>query len=114
MAPCHIVSCKHGTKFSQELRKRLLTRANEDCISMGSGLVGQRRHMQPIECDERAVRAIVIGQSVGSIGVGDVNLDDDEVGPVVRAQRLNVIVHQFRLVVVGQECGESGEPQWWE
>ena len=62
-------------KVPQEGRKRLLARAEEDRVGMGGGFVRQRRHVQAAEGDEDAPRAIVVGEPIGAVRVGDVDLD---------------------------------------
>ena len=72
-------------KVLEELRKRLITGAEEDGVGVRSGFVGQRSDVESAEADERADAAVVVGDLVGAVGVGDVDLDDDEVGRVAEA-----------------------------
>ena len=48
--------------------------------------------MQSAEADKGSPCAIVVGNPVGAVCVGDVDLDHDEVGRVVEGERLDVFV----------------------
>ena len=61
--------------------------------------------MQASEADECASAAIVVGDPVGAVGVGDVDLDDDEIGGVVYSQRLDVFVDDEGGVIGREICG---------
>ena len=50
--------------------------------------------MQPAECDVRALATVVIGNPIGAIGVGDVDLDHHQVRLIVEVERLDVFVLQ--------------------
>lgn len=83
----------------EEARECLLAGADEDGVGVARRFLGHGGDVQPAECDEAALGAIVIGQRIGAIGVGDIDLDDDEIGRVVGAQQLDMIVDQLRLIV---------------
>ena len=67
--------------------------------------------MQAAKRDEDAARAVVISDAIGAAGVGDVDLNDDEIGLVVEGQGLDVLVNDGRLVVGRQVGGERGETE---
>ena len=97
-------------KVREELREGLLAGPEEHRVGVRRRLVGQRRHVQAAERDEDAFRPVVVGDAVGAARVGDVDLDDDEVGRVVGVERRDVLVHQHRLVVgpeIGRERGQA-------
>ena len=83
----------------RETRECLLARPEKDGVGVRRRLVGQRRDVQAAERDEHASRAVVVGERVGAARVGDVDLDDDEVRPIVGVERLDVLVLDRRLVV---------------
>ena len=74
---------------------------------MRGRLVRQRRDVQAAEADVGAPAPVVVGERVGAAGGGDVDLDDDEVGLVVEAQPLDVLVLDLDLVVVGPGSAAS-------
>jgi hypothetical protein len=100
-----------GAELDEELRKRLLARAQEDRVGMRRGFLRERRDVQSPERDEDASRAIVIGDPVRTVRVGDVHLNDDEVRSVVDGQRFDVLVDDRRLVIGPQVRRERREPQ---
>ena len=55
--------------------------------------------MQAAETDKRSFGAIVVRELVGAIGVGDVDLNDDQVGRVIDFQRFHMFIHDDRAVV---------------
>jgi hypothetical protein len=88
----------------------LFARTQKHGISMVRGFVGKRRDVQSTECDERAAGAVVIGQAVGAPCARDVDLNDDEIGPVIQVQGRNVFIFEHGLGVgrqVGGECREA-------
>jgi len=99
-------------KVAQESRKRLLGGSEEDGIRVPGGLVGQRGHVQAAERHEGSARPVVVGDPVRAQGVGDVNLNQHEIRPVVDVQRCHVLVHQHRFVVRIEEGRERGQPEW--
>ena len=87
-------------KSFEELRERLLARAEKDRVGVRRGLLRQRRDVQAAEGDEAAAGAIAIRQAIGAIGVGDVDLDHHQVWRVVDpAKGLHVLVFDHRLIV---------------
>ncbi len=60
--------------------------------------------METAKANEGANTAVVVGDLVGAVGIGDVDLDDDEIGSVVEGERLNMLVDDDS-VVVGREVG---------
>ena len=65
--------------------------------------------MQPAQRDVAPAGAIVVGDSVSAVRIGDVDLDDHEIGPVVELQPLHVIVNQFDIPIGGQKPGQGGK-----
>jgi hypothetical protein len=100
-----------GAEVGEELREGLLARTEKDRISVRRRLVRQRRDVQAAERDERSPRAVVIGETVGAVGVGDVDLDDDQVRTVVGVEPLDVLVDNHGVVVGRQIRGERGEAE---
>ena len=95
-----------GAELFHEPRERLLSRAEKDRVGVRPGLVGKRRHVEPAERHETALRPIVVRDAIGTVRVGDVGLDDDEVGPVARVERLDVFVDDHGFIVWSQIGGE--------
>ena len=58
--------------------------------------------MQPTHAHVGTFRAIVVGDFVGSVGAGDVGLDDHQLGIVIEIQFLDVLILKIDLVVVAQ------------
>ena len=48
--------------------------------------------MQTTERDVGALTTVVIGDPIGAIGIGDVDLDHDQVGLIVQVKRLDMFV----------------------
>jgi hypothetical protein len=96
-------------KILQEGGKRLLARAEDDRVGMRGGFVWKRRHVQAAEGDEDASGAVVVREPIGAVGVGDVDLNQDEVGPVVDSQRLDVLIDDRGVIVWIEEGGERGQ-----
>jgi hypothetical protein len=63
----------------------------EDGVRVRGRFVRQRRDVQAAQDDEHAAGAIAIGDSIGAVGVRDVDLDDDQVGFVVRAHGYDIL-----------------------
>ena len=53
-------------------------------------------------------------ERIGAIGIGDVDLDHDQVRAVVRPERLDMIVDQLDLVVGGEEGGQRRQAERWK
>jgi hypothetical protein len=95
----------------EELRERLLAGAEEDRIRVRGGFIGERGHVQAAEGDEDAFRAIAIGERVGAFGVGDVDLDGDEIGSIVRVERGDVLVDDHGVIIGSQIRRERREAE---
>jgi hypothetical protein len=67
--------------------------------------------VQAAERDEAAARSVQIGQPVGAIGVGDVDLDDNQVRDIVECQRLDMLVLDDRAIVRIEIGGERGKAE---
>jgi hypothetical protein len=98
-----------GAEVSEELGEGLLAGAEEDGIGVGGGFVGEGCDVEATKADEGSAGAVVVGEAVGAVGVGDVDLNDDEVGVVVEGEGLNVLVMDFGVIVGGEVGSEGGE-----
>ncbi len=67
------------TEVLQELRKCLFAGAKEDCVGMSRCLFGKGSDVPSSQADKRSTLAIVVGNPVCPICIGDVNLNYDEV-----------------------------------
>ena len=76
----------------EESRKGVFSRAEHDRVRVGRRFVRQRGDVKAAEDDVRAARAVMVGDAVGAVGVGDVDLNDHQVGVIVEVQRLDVLV----------------------
>ena len=85
--------------------------AEKYCVGMGGGFFGKGSDVQASETDERALAAIVVCDAVGAVGVGDVDLDYDQVGGIVDGERLDMFVDDDGVVIGSQICGEGGETE---
>jgi hypothetical protein len=94
--------------------KRLLGRAKEHSVGVRRRFVGQRRHVQPAHRDEGPPGPVVVRNAIGTIGVRDIALNQDEIRPVVELEALHVFVHENRLIVWRQERRQRGQPQRWK
>ncbi len=101
-------------KVREETRKRLFTRAEEDRVGVRGGFLRQRRDVQAAEDDERSASPVVVRQPVRPAGIGDVDLDHDEIGPVVEAEGRHVLVFDHGFVVRRQVRRERREAEWRE
>ena len=71
----------------EKLRKRLLARPQKDRVGVRRRFFWQRSDVQAPERDKRTTTAIMFRQPIRTLRVGDVNLDDHQIGPVVEPQR---------------------------
>ena len=53
----------------------------------------------------------MVRDAIRAVGVGDVDLDHDQVGPVVGIERLDVLVDDHGLVVRRQVRGQRGQAE---
>src|SRR5262249_15011747 len=86
-------------EIAEKLRERLFAGAEEDRVGVRGGFVGQRRDMKTAQANKNSFCAVVVGEAIRPVCVGDVDLDHDEVGAVVGSQRLNVLVSDAGFVV---------------
>ena len=76
----------------QEPGKGVLAGANEYRIGVPCGLLRQRRDVKAAEQDVGPSGAIVVCDLVGAVGIGDVDLDDDQVRLIAQVELLNMLV----------------------
>ena len=67
---------------------------------MRGGLFRQRRDVKSAERYVSAPAAVVVGEPVGTVRRGDVDLDDNQVGRIVQVEFLDVLVLKVDLIVV--------------
>ncbi len=96
-----------GLEIAQEPRERVLAGPQEDRVRVRRGLLRQGRDVEASEHDVGSPRPIVVGDPVGAVGVGDVDLDDDEVRVIVEIEPLDVLVLEDDFEV-GIEIGREG------
>ena len=95
----------------EKLREGLLRGSQDDGIGVWRCFVRQRGDVQAAEHDVRASRAVTIRDAVRAVCVGDVDLNQDQVGVIVCGQALDVFVDEDRLVAGAQICGERREAE---
>src|ERR1700759_3922587 len=100
-----------NAKIAQELGPYVFAWAEEDGVGMLTCLVRQRGDMQPAECDECSLTAIVIGDSVRAKRRRDVDLDDDEVGRIVEVEFFDMLVDESDVIVRIEIRSEGGQPE---
>ena len=61
---------------------------------MAGGLFRQRGHVQPTQRYIRAACAVTIGQRIGAIGVGDIDLDEHQIGGIILGQGFDVLIKE--------------------
>src|SRR5947208_250777 len=98
-------------KVSQECGEGVLPRSDEDRVRVWCCFIRQRRNVEAAERDVGAARTIVVGDSVRAIGVGDVDLNDHQVGSIVEIERLDVLILQSDFEVGIEVRGESRQAQ---
>ena len=105
-----------GAEVLEKLRERLLPWPEEDGVRVRGGLLWKRRHVQTAKRDEAAPCPVGVRQAIRAVGVGDVDLDHDQIRrtAVVDRQRLDVLVFDRRLVVGRQVRGERRQAERWE
>ena len=99
-----------GAEVFKKLREGLIAGTEKDDVGVRSGFCGKRGDVETAKADKGADAAVVVGDLVRAVCVGDVDLDDDEVGRVVERERLDVLVDDDDLVVrreIGSERGEA-------
>ena len=78
-----------GAKIREELRKRLIAGSEKDGIGVRRRFVRQRRNMQAAQRHEHAQRPVPVRQPIRAAGVGDVDLDDDQIRQIRSADPAN-------------------------
>ena len=99
-----------GGEIVKKPRKRVFTRAEHDRVRIRDSFVRQRGDVQPPKHDVRSARPVVVRDAIGPIGIGDVDLDDHEIGVVVQVERLHVLVLQGDVeirVEIGRQRGQA-------
>jgi hypothetical protein len=81
---------------------------------MRGGFIGKRCHVQAAQGDMRAASAVVVGDAIGTIRGGDVDLDNDEVGRVVQIEHLDVLVLNLHIGVRVEIGRQRREAEWRE
>jgi len=101
------------SQVPEKAGKRLLAGSQKDGVGVGRGFLGQRGHVQSAKGHKAALGPTPVSDTVGAIGVGDVDLNDHEVGRVVsqQVQRLDVLVDEGRPVLRREIRGERGETE---
>ena len=102
------------SEVAKELRKGLLAGAEKDRVGVRRRFGGQRRDMQATESHKRTGGTIRVGEAVGAVGVGDVDLNDDQVGPSDRVVRLDMFVHDRGVIGVFQIRRQRREAERWK
>src|SRR6476620_9987973 len=98
-------------KVLQKLRKRLFTGTEKDRVSMSRRLFGKGSDVQSSQADKCSPLAIVVGDPVCAICVGDVNLYDNEVWCIVKRERFDVFINDDGAIVRRKISRKSSEPQ---
>lgn len=55
--------------------------------------------MQPAQAHERSACTVMVSQSVSAVRVRDVNLNIHQIGEIVGAERLHVLIFNNRVIV---------------
>src|SRR5205823_7019837 len=100
-----------GTKVREKLWKRLLRRTEKHGVGLRRRFVGQRRHVQSAQRDERAPGPVLVGEAVGTIGVRDVDLNQHQIGLIVKGERLHVLVDELQAVIRVEKRRQRGEAE---
>ena len=103
-----------GSEVAQELRPRVVARAEEDRVRVRGGLLRARSHVQSAQAHVRTAGAVVRRELVGASRVGDVDLDGDEVRGVAVSDRRDMLVAQLDLVGLAEMRGKRCQTQRWE
>jgi hypothetical protein len=101
-----------GSVVLQECRPHIFTRTHANRVGMLSGLVRQRRDVQPAEHHVRAFLPVMVGYLIGAVRRCDVDLDYDEVRLIVEIEDFNVFILQGDLIVSAEISCECSKPQW--
>ena len=87
----------------------MFTGSEKDCVGVRRRFIGKGGDVETAKENISTTRTIVISNLVRAIGVGDVDLNDYQVGLVVEVKLLNVLVLQGHLDVGIEIGGESRE-----
>ena len=90
----------------------MLAGSDEDRVCMGRCFIRQRCNMQAAERYVGSTRTIVVRDPVRPIGIGDIDLNDHQVGLVVEVELLDVLILQRDLKIRIQVCSESCQAKW--
>ncbi len=91
-----------GPQVREKSRPGVVTRPEEDGVGMREGFHGKGGDVQSAQGNVRAPLTIVVGQPVGAVGRGDVDLNGHQIGLVVQIQGFDVFILDSDLVVAGQ------------
>jgi hypothetical protein len=67
--------------------------------------------VQSTQRHENTLGAVVIRDAISAIGVGDIDLDQDQVGLVVNDERRNMLVNDLGMVVRAEIGGDGRKPE---
>ncbi len=71
--------------------------------------------MQPAQADVSAFAPVMVGDLVGAVGGGDIDLDHHQVGLVVQVKGFHVLVLDadliLRVQITGQGCQAQGRKE---
>src|SRR3982074_81381 len=81
---------------------------------MARRLVGKRRNVKAPQAHKNSLSAIVVGNAIGPVCVGDVYLDQDQVWLVVNTEWLHVLIHNDRFIIGSEVSGQGGQSQRWK
>ena len=89
----------------------MIARPEKDRICVRYSFLRQAGHMQPSQAHNRADTPIVLGDLVGAVRLGDVDLDNDEIRRVAECQGLDMLIHNHGVIVLIQMRRKCSKPQ---
>jgi len=95
----------------EEPGKGVFAGPEHDRVRVRGCLVRKRRDVQSPEHHVGTAGAVVIRDAVGPVGIGDVDLNDDEIGVILEVERFDVLVLDRDGEVRVEVCRQGREPE---
>src|SRR5574341_997341 len=99
------------SEVREELGPCILAGTQEDRIGVPRSFIGQRRDMQTAETYVGASGTVMVGNLIGAVGGGDINLYHNEVWLIIQAEGFDMLILKIDFVVRVEITRQRGKPQ---
>jgi len=88
------------TQILDKAWKCLLARPKKNGVGMPCGFIRKTGNVQASHCHIYPSLSITIGNLIGTTGIGDIHLQANQIGRVVKSQFLNMLILNLHIVVI--------------